>query len=160
MDIQKLSMAEPVVQRQVPQQTVTSGSSDTLETEDLGLPFYYNIVGTLKGLFMGKQTINSITVTRPVDNNIQQTTTTTTVEVDNLPYTSCCPGVYVELGILAIIIVVGVIGFIKSVKSRKYYKCTNCGESFRSENMDSMACKVCGAPLKEIDDPNITDKTK
>ena len=37
----------------------------------------------------------------------------------------------------------------KSVKSRKYYKCPECGESFRSEHMNSVCCKVCGASWKK-----------
>lgn len=46
----------------------------------------------------------------------------------------------------------------KSVKSRKYYKCPECGESFRSEHLNSVCCKVCGAKLEETDDSNVNDK--
>lgn len=62
--------------------------------------------------------------------------------------------------VLIIIAIIGIIGFCKSVMSRKYYKCPNCGESFRSENMESQICKVCGTNLGETNDPIVTDKTK
>ncbi len=157
---QNILEAAPVTQRQTAQPQTTTEVQTESEIDDLGLPFYYNLAGTVKEIInMGKQTINSITVTRPVHNGVQ--TTTTTVQVNTIPDTKpCCPGLYIEIAILAIIVAVGIFGFIKSVRSRKYYKCPSCGESFRAENMESKTCKVCGAELEETDDPNINDTTK
>ena len=105
------------------------------------------------------QVRHSVTTTRQINqdnNNVQ-----TTVEVDTTTYTRK-PDMadYICIGFVCCIIVLGIIGFIKSVRSRKNYKCPVCGESFRSENMESKTCKVCGANLEETDDTNITDKTK
>ena len=106
---------------------------------------------------MTKYTSHTVTTTRNVPQN-----TTTTVEYDNTTtYTRQIDvGDYVFFGILILVIVIGIIGFIKSVMSRKYYRCPVCGESFRSENMDSKTCKVCGANLEETNDSNVNDKTK
>lgn len=60
--------------------------------------------------------------------------------------------------ILFAVIVFLVWAYKKSIASRKYYKCPECGESFRSEHMDSMCCKVCGAKLVEINSTDVSDK--
>lgn len=111
-------------------------------------------------------TFNSktITTTRPAfsENNNNNAKTGTTVEVNSKTTYTRQPDVYdyINIGLIILIVIVGIIGFIKSVGSRKFYKCPSCGESFRSENMESMTCKVCGANLEETYDSNITDKTK
>lgn len=81
---------------------------------------------------------------------VKTTTHTTTPNIIN----------YMGLTFFILIVIIGIIGFIKSIHSRKYYKCPICGESFRSENMESKTCKVCGSNLEETFDKNITDKTK
>lgn len=101
---------------------------------------------------------NTVTTTRKVP----LSETSTTVEINTK--TTCTRGLdiadYITIGAMVFVIILGVIGFIKSVKSRKFYKCPVCGESFRSENMESMTCKVCGANLEESNDSIVTDKTK
>ena len=38
----------------------------------------------------------------------------------------------------------------KSIKTRKTYKCRECGETYQTEHMESLCCKVCGAEVDEI----------
>lgn len=102
---------------------------------------------------------NTVTTTRQIP--LKNTEMNSTIEVSTTTYTRKVDiGDYICIGVIVLIIVIGIIGFIKSVLSRKYYKCPTCGESFRSENMESKTCKVCGADLEETNDSNITDKTK
>lgn len=106
----------------------------------------------------------TVTTTRPVfsQNYNNNSKKSTTVEVNSKTTYTRQPDIsdYITTGLVIFIVIVGIIGFIKSVRSRKFYKCPSCGESFRSENMESMTCKVCGANLEETNDSNITDKTK
>lgn len=63
---------------------------------------------------------------------------------------------------LALFVIVGIPAFyfyVKAVKSRKYYKCPNCGEIYRTEHMISTCCKICGSPVVETSEKNVTDKT-
>ena len=60
--------------------------------------------------------------------------------------------------IIAVAVLCALIAYKKSLKSRKYYKCPECGESFKSEQMESQCCKVCGAQLVETNDINVNDK--
>ncbi len=106
----------------------------------------------------------TVTTTRPVfsQNYNNNAKTSTTVEVNSKTTYTRQPDTsdFITTGLMTLIIIIGIIGFIKSVRSRKFYKCPSCGESFRSENMESMTCKVCGANLEETNDSNVTDKTK
>lgn len=107
-------------------------------------------------------TLNSKTVTTTRQLEQQNNgNISTSIEVNTTKYYRQFDIVdYIFAGVLVLIIIIGIVGFIKSIKSRKHYKCPVCGESFRSENMESQTCKVCGANLEETDDTNITDKTK
>lgn len=102
---------------------------------------------------------NTVTTTRQVSGD---TSTSTTINVDSTTTYSRQMGMveFMYLGVGLFIVIFAILGFIKSIRSRKYYKCPVCGESFRSENMNSETCKVCGANLERTDDGNITDKTK
>ncbi len=102
---------------------------------------------------------NTVTTTRQVSDD---TSTSTAVNVDCATTYSRQMGMVeiIYLGVGLLIVIFAILGFIKSIRSRKYYKCPVCGESFRSENMNSETCKVCGANLERTDDENITDKTK
>lgn len=154
-----LAVSGPITQRQIPVQTIPT-TQENIYYEDYELPFYYVIGIKIMEKIMGNNATNNITVTREINNNNTITTSTVNTEQPTIPTYKCCPGLYIELIIIAIIVILGIIFFVKSVKSRKYYKCPNCGESFRSENMTSMTCKVCGSTLEETDDTTISDKTK
>lgn len=113
---------------------------------------------------MSTYSSKTVRTTRPIFSQSENdhTDTSTTVEVNSRTTYTRQPDIYdfITLIVIILVVIVGIIGFIKSVSSRKFYKCPSCGESFRSENMESMTCKVCGANLEETNDSNVTDKTK
>lgn len=61
----------------------------------------------------------------------------------------------VLIGLILIVTVVYGLIYLNSLRSRKYYRCLQCKEEFRTEQMHSHCCHICGGKLEEITGDNV-----